>query len=266
MANKKITELPMLMGRDMDIEADMLPVETSTGTKSILIEELLADVIAINEDLLNKCRVLHARVKEFEPAASNIIINQYYGGALKLDTGSVSHAFIELYNPTEGEVNLEGKSIHYIDSANNTWSKLPLTGAIPAKHSFLIRCKLTNDGTTTAPMLNLTDVTADMEWDTFLSNKGTTVALMNDTEDIPAETDPKTLDSYIDMIGASDDKGMAVPYYEGAPLPNQSKQKSVRRILFSDTDDNSKDCEIVDFRVKANLVKAPKTKADGAWE
>ena len=39
--------------------------------------------------------------------------------------------------------------------------------------------------------------------------------------EIPEGVDPQTLGAYIDMIGASDDKGMAVPFFEASPVLDQ---------------------------------------------
>ena len=225
--------------------------------------------VTISEDnLVQEISFTYSR-NEVE-SRKGLIINQYYGGGSGINTGSVSHAFIELYNSGNETISLEGKSIHYTATAKSgIWEKLELTGEVPAKHSFLIRCAHTNQGATVPPVLDLNDYEADMEWDMFIINKGVTVALMNNTEDIPAETDPQTLDSYIDMIGSSDDKGMNVPYFEGVAIPDQSKQKSVRRILFQDTNNNNADCDIVDFRyptVNMAYNKFPRYLAYGEWD
>jgi len=220
------------------------------------------------ENLIQEISFTYSR-NEVE-SRKGLMINQYYGGGAKVDTGSVSHAFIELYNSGEETVSLAGKSIHYTATGiSGVWKKLALTGEVPSKHSFLIRCAHTNKGETTAPALDLSKYKADMEWDMFMLNKGITVALMGNTEDIPAQTDPQTLDGYIDMIGSSDEKGMAVPYFEGIAIQGQSKQKAVRRILFTDTNNNKSDCEIVDFRNPAvNMVynKFPRSLAYGKWD
>lgn len=196
-----------------------------------------------------------------------LIINQYYGGGASEDTGSVSHSFIELYNSGETEISLNGKSVHYTANAlGGVWNKLNLTGSVPPRHSFLIRCAHTNK---TTPTLDISKYQADMDWDIFMINKGITIALMATTDNIPESTDPQTLASYIDMIGSSDDKGMAVPYFEGAVVEDQSKQKSVRRVLFQDTNNNKADCEIVDFRYPAvNMAynKFPRYLAYGEWD
>lgn len=259
MANLQINQLPIISGKDLSLEADVIPVQTASGTKSITIEELLQEVLLQNRDLINKCNVLNARLAAKE-TYDHIIINQYYGGGTKEDTGSVSHAFIELYNPTNDTVSLDGKSVQYVK--DTSVQKLDLTGEIPSKHSFLIRCKLTNSG---IPSLSLTDVAADMEWDQYIANKGVSILLMNNTELVSADASLAENQNVIDLIGSSGDKQEAVTFFEGEVVVDQSKQKSVRRILFSDTNNNKADCEIVDFRIKGNLAKAPKCKADGAW-
>lgn len=258
MANLLINQLPTITGNTL-LDTDVIPVQTSSGTKSIAIEELLQEVLLQNRDLLNKCNVLNARLATKE-TYDHIIINQYYGGGTKQDTGAVSHAFIELYNPTDSTVSLDGKSVQYVKDA--TVSKLDLTGEIPSKHSFLIRCKLTNAGT---PALNLTSKSADMEWDQYINNKGVSILLMNNTNLVTSGSDLSEDPNVIDMIGSQGDAGESVEFFEGEVIVGQSKQKSVRRILFSDTNNNLADCEIVDFRLKGNLTKAPKCKADGAW-
>lgn len=261
MANLQINQLPTITGNTL-LETDVIPVQTATGTKSIAIEELLQEVLLQNRDLINKCNVLNARLAAKE-TYDHIIINQYYGGGTKEDTGSVSHAFIELYNPTSQTVSLSGKSVQYVK--DTTVSKLDLSGEIPAKHSFLIRCKLTNSGTSTKPSLDLTSVTPDMEWDQYIANKGISILLMNTTTLVSVDSSLSDIQNVIDVIGSSGDAQEAVKFFEGEVVVDQSKQKSVRRILFSDTKNNKADCEIVDFRLKGNLAKAPKCKADGAW-
>lgn len=258
MANLQINQLPSITGNTL-LETDIVPVQTSSGTKGISVEELLQEVLLQNRDLLNKCNVLNTRLASKE-TYDHIIINQYYGGGIKEDTGSVSHAFIELYNPTDSTVSLEGKSVQYVKDA--VVQKLDLTGEIPSKHSFLIRCKLTNSGT---PALSLTEKTADMEWDQYIANKGISILLMKNTELVSVDSSLVDNPNVIDVIGSSGDAQEAVKFFEGEVVVDQSKQKSVRRILFSDTNNNKVDCEIVDFRLKGNLTKAPRCKADGAW-
>lgn len=77
----------------------------------------------------------------------HVIINQILGGK---DEVGISHSFIELYNPTDSEVDLSSYAIHYKSSAADTdygdkWYKFNLSGVIPSKCSYLIRCQEHSD-------------------------------------------------------------------------------------------------------------------------
>ena len=78
----------------------------------------------------------------------HVIINQIFGG--KGEAEHFSHSFIELYNPTDEEVDLSDYAVHYRSSSEDTkygdkWYSFGLSGKIPSKSSYLIRCnELTN--------------------------------------------------------------------------------------------------------------------------
>ena len=79
--------------------------------------------------------------------ANHIIINQIYGGGEENDgkdmESPVSHAFIELYNPTDETVALDNWSLQYT-SKGSKWRVYTLKGEINAHSSYLIRCKAYN--------------------------------------------------------------------------------------------------------------------------
>lgn len=68
-------------------------------------------------------------------AAGNdhVIINQVYGAS---DDGYADHSFIELYNPTVKNVDLNSWSVQYRSSSGgnqtDSWALLKLTGTIGA--------------------------------------------------------------------------------------------------------------------------------------
>ena len=197
---------------------------------------------------------------------NNIIINQFYGGT----GGSVSHNFVELYNPTDSSVSLDGKALHYCTTTSVT--KITLTGSIPAKTSFLIKGGV---GSATNPgeliglsWLDISAKTADMTIENTFANKKIGFILTDNTTDITVEqlANVSSISGVIDAVATTDDKGGIPPFVIGSPAQDQSKQKSIRRILFSKTNSNKYDFEIVDYRLKENLKKAPKCVADGAWE
>ena len=68
-----------------------------------------------------------------------LLINMIYGAGTNLTKMPVSHNFIELYNLTNTELNLNGLHIHYKDTTTYTeWQTLQLKGSVPAYSSFLI--------------------------------------------------------------------------------------------------------------------------------
>jgi len=77
------------------------------------------------------------------PRPEHIIINQVYGGGTG-GAGAVSNSFIELYNPTNSDIPLAGKTLQYMkgiergEGTYGSWQSLPLIGSIPANSSFLI--------------------------------------------------------------------------------------------------------------------------------
>ncbi|MFF2885795.1 choice-of-anchor I family protein [Paenibacillus sp. NPDC057967] len=211
----------------------------------------------------------------------HVIINQVYGAGLAEDAGVlVSHGFIELFNPTEQDIDLSGWSLHYADRGSNAqtgptlgWQKLDLRGVIKAKSSYLVKGKPTGSA---SPKLDLSDK-GDLEWDRYLNNKGLKVVLMSnqlpldDVRDInPYQSKPE---GYVDMLGtASNDKGSTIDGYETdyptGSTEGTSKKKAVRRVEFKDSDNNKADFKQVDYEtaVGAELAAiSPRDGSDGDW-
>jgi hypothetical protein len=212
----------------------------------------------------------------YDVSVPHVVINQVYGGS---DDGYASYSFIELYNPTDDDVELSTWSVQYRSSKDGSdsgsWSKLNLTGTIPSHCSYLIRCgSLTNLGTVSIDSY-------DQEWNQSLHNKGLSVVLMCNQSVIDKEssvfdndTITPVVSGYVDMFAVSGNDGKTKQkalYYETAASAEQSKKKTLRRIAFQDTDDNSVggDFEVVDYSFdNADYIAyiSPKSKKDGAWE
>ena len=199
----------------------------------------------------------------------HIIINQIYGTGNK--DASVSHSFIELYNPTEASVDMAGWSIHYRPSADggvDEWQKLVLTGTVDAHCSYLIRCAGIDD--TSSVRYNIDSY--DQTWDQHLFNKGLCVVLCSDSNDISADVEVEAgmpvIDAYVDMLAvAGGDKPQNQPlYYETSYKPGQSKNKAIRRVAFADTDNGDADTEICDYNVDDCQSFRPRSGQDGAWD
>ena len=247
-------------------------VEKGEVERELTLSPTINKIIELIQNFLAWLKKLFTPpVIPFYPEQS-IQVNQIYGLGAKNDDGqSGSHSFVELYNPTDKAVKLEGWSLQAA-GAGSDWAMLPLTGSIPAKHSFLVvLTKITN---TKNPILVLDPAKADMRWDNVeFPNKGLKVVLLQSTEllDVanPFDIDGAgtTCDGYADMIGvAGNDKGSVIDGCETAFGAIQSKQVAIRRSNYSDTDNNLLDCVGVDYRTADQGLYGPKNLAAGASE
>ncbi|AVQ95434.1 hypothetical protein DRA42_03775 [Ethanoligenens harbinense] len=258
----------------------------------------------------------------YDVAVPHVIINQVYGGynsskdkitnnpdgtfsiTYKDKGQACSNSFIELYNPTSADVNLNGWSVQYATSPyyptnqptavqNGQWAVLPLTGTIKAHSSYLIRGAATGS-TAVAPGfgLDLTGMAADQDWNMPINTKGLAVALMSNTTQLTANSDPfdntahaPAAAGYVDMIGVNGNDGTTtsptneiISAYEGDVTNSQSKQKAIRRMDFADTDNNATvddasgnqayDTQIIGYNTSdQNFLNwaRPRCGADGAW-
>lgn len=194
-------------------------------------------------------------IKTVEAQRSHVIINQIYGDGGKKEV-PLSHSFIELYNPTNAEVDLSGYSIRYQSGTIN--GELSLSGKILPGHSYLIRCKAAKS---TAGAVSVSE--GDMEWaDQTIDNKRYRVTLQNGTEQI-------------DGVSVNEEPAEGTPLTDPDPANDDtviSKNKAIRRINFADTDQNADDFEVLNYTnlKEWNLTEMitdiqPRSGADGAW-
>ncbi|MDO5670572.1 MAG: lamin tail domain-containing protein [Corynebacterium sp.] len=73
------------------------------------------------------------------PDGSNVVINEVYGGGG--NSGShFTHDFVELYNPTDSDIDLSGWQIDQMSTAGNTGTLHTIdAGIIPAGDFFLVQ-------------------------------------------------------------------------------------------------------------------------------
>ena len=153
----------------------------------------------------------------------HLIINQVYGGGDAGTTAApITNCFVELYNPTEALVSLAGYSLVYGDLT----LQLTETATILSGGSYLIVGK---EGTDPDPTYSLPE--EDQIWEnTLIDNKTYTITLKkNGTE--------------IDQAVAD----------QGVTNLKVSKQKSLRRIDYTDTNQDS-DWEVISWAKKDNVV------------
>ncbi len=200
-------------------------------TKLILCGVLLCGLIACSN-----------AVSETEVSNDGLVILQAYGTGGK-DDGSVNRSFIELYNNTNNDITLDGYTINY--TTDSEWSTFELSGEIKKECSYLI-VGTDNTNSSNSYYGNITNY--DLLIDLEMSNDYFSVCLLSNDS---INSDPINLDSYIDMVGGDSDKGNT-SFYETSSVYGVSKQKSIRRNSLTDTNDNSNDFEVIDFRVDGN--------------
>lgn len=217
-------------------------------------------------------------------------INQVYAGG---SDGAISHHFVEIYNTHKTlPILLDGISLYGAHYKDLNWQHIPLTGTIPPQCSYLIRGAV-GGGAYKYEISNY-----DLEC-TLKLEKGMKVFLIESTdpEYLKDIANPfningawKKVDGYIDGFGchgnsgnnpASPGKDM-IDAYESEPpgggdpgtivtgLGGNSKQTTMRRINFQDTNVNSEDFEPLRFAnwgVDLTLNnKVPRWLAYGPWD
>ncbi|MFL6562702.1 MAG: lamin tail domain-containing protein, partial [Bacillus sp. (in: firmicutes)] len=63
--------------------------------------------------------------------ADHIVISQYFGGGGNAGA-PYNRDFIELYNPTDQDVVINGWSVQYASATGTSWQVIPLAGTIKA--------------------------------------------------------------------------------------------------------------------------------------
>ncbi|MCL1905000.1 MAG: metallophosphoesterase, partial [Methanomassiliicoccaceae archaeon] len=234
------------------------------------------------ENPIDTFTLRHAQPVPPEPAdePAKLLIASVYAGNINekgaLATGvPVSHSFIEIYNPNDFDVCLDGYYVFYqgycTQYAENRdgWAGLALDPIVlPAKTSYLINCGETADGTA------LVLTTFDQIWENApeFVTKGSKYVIAYGIDSIDASiVNPFDIDGngtkmsgYVDMFGcAGNDAGSTdlIDGYAGDYHSEQSKQKGFERSDRNiDTENNKDDFVIVDYR---NPQPAPRSMIDG---
>ncbi len=178
----------------------------------------------------------------------NVVISEVYGGGG--NGGAVyKNDFIELYNPTDEDINLTGWSVQYGSATGSTYSsQINLTNTIKAHGYYLI--KAASGGSAGADL----PISAD-DTGTGMNLSATTgkVALVNGTARIATKADPAVID-FVGFGTANENETKA------APAPSSSKSIERKANDSSnptsaegagkgngwDTDDNSTDFVVAD--------------------
>ncbi|MDP1570758.1 MAG: lamin tail domain-containing protein [Vicinamibacterales bacterium] len=83
--------------------------------------------------------------------SATLVISQVYGGGG--NTGAtLTHDFIEIFNPTASPVDVTGWSVQYASSGGTSWQRTLLAGVVPAGGYFLVQQAQGSGGSTPLPM------------------------------------------------------------------------------------------------------------------
>ncbi|WP_278236270.1 ExeM/NucH family extracellular endonuclease [Isoptericola sp. AK164] len=161
-----------------------------------------------------------------------VLIEEVYGGGGN-NGGVYDRDFVELYNPGDEPVSLDGWSVQYGSAGGTTWSsQTDLSGQIPAGGSFLVAQAAGNDDT--QPDLPAPDVDGGI----YMSGSGAEVALVSSTDrlDCSGAACAEVAD-LVDLVGW----GSANTYLGSGPAPGTSNSVSVARVDHAHTVDNAAD-------------------------
>lgn len=146
-----------------------------------------------------------------------VVISEAYGGGGN-SGATYTHDFIELYNPTDADIDLTGYTVEYFSGKGGSGGKATLTGSIPSGGHFLIQGGQGNGGTTALP-------TPDA--DTGLTMSGTNGAVQL----------ADAAGTAVDTVGYG-----SATLNEGSPVAGASNSQSVSRdAAGTDTDNNAAD-------------------------
>ncbi|MCL2844959.1 MAG: CotH kinase family protein [Chitinivibrionia bacterium] len=215
----------------------------------------------------------------------------FQAGAAGSD-GAIGRSFVELYNNTGEEIDLDGFSLHVANgrTSNNSWTqyrdaggewvKIDLSGTIQPNHSYLVVFNKVSN--TINQRFAFEDTEADNAVPATvlhaLSNRSFKVALMANQNYLTVANpfdmgNGETAEDFVDLLGVINTApGDAVDAYEASPAIVISQQATARRRSLTDTDDNSIDFERVDFRLAQGMTDErlqshrPRSTSDGAWE
>lgn len=151
-------------------------------------------------------------------ASVPILISELQTGT----TASASQEFVELYNPTDQDVNLNSWTVEYKPASSGSWAKRATLAGIIKSHGFYL----------IAPKTYLPQ--ADNDFSSGLSGTGGHVRLLDDSKTV------------MDLVGWSETANAAETAPAPAPPAGQSIERLAGRLIEDggnavDTDDNSKD-------------------------
>ncbi|MCL1843128.1 MAG: CotH kinase family protein [Defluviitaleaceae bacterium] len=210
-------------------------------------------------------------------AEPSLLINQVYAQG-DPGTNSVSHGFIEIFNPTNapvylGEMSLQIQMNPYdgrTDLANTLipteWQVFNLPSRYIQPGGFFLVVNHTWD----SPSPRLTITNYDARWESVeFNNRNISVALVSNQIRLSPIISTAEMAYVTDLVGAYNDGPPRdrVHNYLGTPNQGLSRQVASRRINFQNTENNRDDFTAIDFRYPAggyaNATPGVATHANG---
>ncbi|HEY6952333.1 MAG TPA: lamin tail domain-containing protein, partial [Bacteroidota bacterium] len=82
--------------------------------------------------------------------ANHVVISEVYGGGGN-SGATLKNDFIELYNPTDAIVSIDGWSVQYTSAAGTSWQVTNIQGMIAPKGYYLVQEAVGAGGTVNLP-------------------------------------------------------------------------------------------------------------------
>ncbi|HEX5875388.1 MAG TPA: DNA/RNA non-specific endonuclease [Pyrinomonadaceae bacterium] len=176
-------------------------------------------------------------VQQPVPPVDHLVISQLYGGGGN-SGATLTHDYVEIYNPTGISFNLAGWSLQYASATGTSWTnKQPLGGTIAPGEYFLVR--LASGGANGAPLPIAANITGDIN----MSATTGKVALVSNNillaGSCPNGSDP----DIVDFVGY----GTSASCFEGAtraPAPSNTNALFRKLNGGQDTNQNGADFEV----------------------
>ena len=155
------------------------------------------------------------------PDNSNVVINEVYGGGGNKGA-TLTHDFVELYNPTDAPIDLTGWTVTQRSKTDTGNGSATLSGTIPAKGYFLVQGAKGDGGTDPLP-------TPDATGNGLTFSGSEAIARLIDANG-----------TVVDLVGWG-----AATVSEGSPAGKTKNTESVqRKEVGVDTDNNANDFEV----------------------
>ena len=170
-------------------------------------------------------------------AADHLVISEVYGGGGN-SGATYTHDFIELYNPTDAPISVDGWSVQYRSAGSSTAAGqvTPLTGSVPAKGHYLVQQAVGAGGTQSLPTPDATGTSA-------MSGTGGQAWLANTTSALtPPAGNVVGTAGIVDFVGAN----TSAASYESARLTANpaNATAATRDAAGTDTDHNGADFSV----------------------